>query len=248
MRIGLCTGIENASVALGAGFDYVEVSTSALASQVDFAPQNYREARAEASNLFFPSDIRLNGSSATPYREYMERAIARAAEAGISVMVIGSAGARSAPEGVPIDAAFRRFIEVAAEAQAIASGYGIHIAPESLNRSETNVANDLPFLAADLHTVGVGYTADAYHVLYEWSADGGSGVPDAEFWERQLPFAPTHVHIANLERQAPEGDDPMLLGFIARLQDLGYQGRVSLEARLQTSLEEAATNLRQLIQ
>lgn len=246
MRIGICTGVENASAALAAGFDYVEVNTSVLATREDFLGQEYRDARAEASNLFFPSDIRLNGPEATPYREYMERAIARAAEAGISVMVIGSAGARNAPEGVPIDTAFRRFIEVAAEAQSIASHYGIRIAPESLNRTETNVANDLPFLAADLNTVGVGYTADAYHVLYEWSAEGGSGAPDADFWERQLPFIPTHVHIANLERLSPSGDDPMLLGFIERLRDLGYEGRVSLEGRLNTTLEEAARNLRQL--
>ena len=77
------------------------------------------------------------------------------------------------------------------------------MAPESLNRSETNVGNDLGQLAKDLAAKGIAYTADLYHILYEANADGHP--PD---FAEQLPFAPLHVHLADLPRHVPAPDDP----------------------------------------
>ena len=126
------------------------------------------------------------------------------------------------------------------------------IAPEGLNRSETNLGTDTGSFAATLAYYGIPYTADAYHILKEWDFDGREGerdVPTAEFWETQIPFAPVHAHIADLpDRHAPTEDDVMLQGFFRRLKELDYQGGVSLEVR--TPFEEltgAADRLRTLI-
>jgi D-psicose/D-tagatose/L-ribulose 3-epimerase len=229
MRIGICGGLDVAERAREAGFEYLEVGASGFALRADFDAEEYRRAGAETSNLFFPGSIHLQGPHATPYREYVEAAVARAAKIGLAIMVIGSGASRKAPDGVPVEEANERFIEIAAEVQEVAEPYGIVVAPESLNRSETNVGNDLGDLALSLAAMGVAYAADSYHVVYEWDATGGTGQPD---WAAQLPLLPAHVHVSNLQRKAPAVDDPLMIGFFDRLRELGYDGRVSLEANL----------------
>ena len=138
-------------------------------------------------------------------------------------MVLGSGGARRAPAvGQEWE---DDFVEVAAALDEFAKVHGIRVVPESLNKSETNVGNDLEKLARSLHARGLGYTADAYHVLRE---EGVS--PD---WEKQIPFAPAHVHFASYERKVPQPDDRMLEPFFKRLKALGYRGRVSFEGSLE---------------
>ena len=223
-------------MALSVGYDYVELGASAIAAATDLAP--YRDLPIEATNLFFPGEIQLFGPEPDAYRDYAPRAIERVANLGASVMVIGSGNSRRAPHGVPADVAEARFIEVAADLQTIASSFGISIAPESLNRSETNVGNDLGALAHGLRADSVGYTADLYHILYEANADGHP----ANLGE-QVPFLPTHVHLADLPRFAPEVDDPAVVAFAHRLRDLGFAARISLECQRPNPAEDLAKGL-----
>lgn len=235
MKFGICGGLDIAARSLAAGFDYIEVGASGFALREDFDPGEYRALRAEASNLFFPGTIKLFGAEATPYLEYAQTAVDRAHAIGIARMVIGSGGSRRAPEGIEPSEAEAHFVEIAGEIADYARPLGIVVAPESLNRSETNVGNDLGRFAQALRDRGVGYTADSYHVLYEWNADGGGGAPD---WDAQIPFVPDHVHVGDLPRNAPEVDDPLIQGFAARLKALGYDGRISLEARRRDESDE----------
>lgn len=167
-------------------------------------------------------------------------------------MVVGSGGARRSPEGTDPSQAEAEFVSIAAEIQEMARPFGIVIAPESLNRSETNVGNDLAAFATALVAAGSGYTADSYHVLYEWRADGGSEpATDPEFFAQQMPTKPDHVHLASAERVLPRGDDPELQAFAAQLRELGYDGRVSLEARHDGSpeaLRDALDGMKALFQ
>ena len=224
MKFGVCCSLEEAPLALSLGYDYVELGASSLAAAADLAA--YRGLRIEATNLFFPGEIQLFGAKPNAYREYAPKAIERAASLGVKVMVVGSGGSRRSPEGIPDDVAEARFVEVAAELQEVATPHGVVIAPESLNRSETNVGNDLGELAHGLRVHGVGYTADLYHILYEANASGRP--PD---FAAQVPFAPAHVHLANLPRFAPDPDDSAVLAFARRLHELGYNSRISLECQ-----------------
>lgn len=158
-------------------------------------------------------------------------------------MVIGSGAARRAPARAEGDTAFAGTVAEIAE---MARPYGIAIAPESLNRTETNVGNDLRSLALAVRGKA-SYTADSYHVLFEWDADGRR-VPVEELWIDQIPYAPAHVHIADLRRFSPRADDPMLQGFAERLSELNYEGAVSLECRRHDGLDfgEALAELRAL--
>ncbi len=212
---------------LDAGFDYVELPAQALPER----EEDFRAFHPEATNLFFRGDIKLYGQEQTPYQAYAQRLVESAARLGVQTMVIGSGGSRRAPEGYAPELAEAAFVRVAAEVADIAEPLGIAIAPESLNRTETNVGNDLRVLATQLQVLGVGYTADAYHVLVEWVFDGNEAAPTLEHWRDALPHLPTHVHLASRDRWAPLPADADLLGFVSRLSELGYDGRISLECK-----------------
>ncbi len=228
MKFGVCCSLEDVPVVLGAGFDYVELGASSLSDD----PSVYKGLPVEATNLFFPGTIKLFGSEATPYLDVARTTVDRAAAIGVKLMVIGSGASRNAPEGTDRGIAETEFLLVAAAVADHAKQYGITIAPESLNRSETNIGNDLGCLAEGLRWSGVGYTADSYHVLYEWHENfPHESTPSDAHWAEQVPFLPSHVHIADLPRFAPKPSDPMVQGFARRLLDLGYDGRISLEYR-----------------
>lgn len=228
MTFGICAGLLEAQAALEAGFDYVEVAASGFQGTTDhWQPEAYKGLPILSTNVFFDTSIRLFGPERTPYLEYCQRTIDRAAELGVEIMVIGGSGNRRAPNNEDCDQAF---VEVCTEIQALANPYGIQIAPEPLNRSETNTGNDQRKLAELLRKHGMGYTADTYHVLYEWNADGSRN-PLEELWEEKMPHAPVHVHLSDISRNAPKADDPMLLAFVRRLRALSYDGAISLECR-----------------
>jgi sugar phosphate isomerase/epimerase len=245
LRFGCCCSLDQASAAVESGFDYVELGASAFKGlEADWDDADYAGLPVRATNLFFDGSIRLFGQDRTPYREYAERTIQRAASLGVELMVIGSGETRRAPEGIDGDSSF---IDVAEDISYIANGYGITIAPESLNRTETNVGNDLRTLATGLRERHVGYTADSYHILFEWDAEGRKAGLEALF-AQQVPFAPSHVHVANLPRTGVDPEDPMLQGFARRLKELGYDGMISLECTRAPGfdLRGALTSLRSL--
>lgn len=238
MRFGVCCGIEDAEVVLGAGFDYLELGANNLSDDAN----RYSGIPVEATNLFFAGSIKLFGREATPYLDVARATVDRAARIGVQTMVIGSGASRKAPEGTDMEVAEREFLLIAAAIGDHARQYGITIAPESLNRSETNIGNDLGCLARGLQYAGVGYTADSYHVLFEWHAnDPSEPYPSEAHWADQIPFAPAHVHIADLPRYAPKPGDPMMRGFAKRLLELEYDGRISLEYRRGADFESELT-------
>lgn len=206
MRLGLCCTPAEGPAALAAGYDYVEYPAAS-------------EAPSETTNLFYPPDVRM-------YEDGLPRGIKiieAAANRGVRLMVLGSGGVRYAPEGM-IDAE-ERFVRLAADLDRFAQTRGLRVAPESLNPGETNVGNSLPDLARALAAEGTPYTADSYHALVET----GSRDADLEFWREQVPFAPLHVHFAPFDRSVPQEGDATLRAFFARLRELGYYGRASLE-------------------
>ncbi len=226
VRFGICCSPDQAVRFAGSGFDYVELPAVTLAQD----PQAFAGLPVPVTNVFFPGSIKLYGEDREAYLAHARTVIPRAAEAGVRIMVLGSGASRKAPEGMDISVAESAFIDVAVELNEVARAHGVRIAPESLGREETNVGNDLGNLARSLRDRGLGYTADAYHVLREWRAsDSSSAAPSAEMWRDQLPFAPTHVHFASERARTLEPGDPHLTGFFQRLREVGYDGRVSFE-------------------
>jgi sugar phosphate isomerase/epimerase len=247
MKFGICVSKAKAPAAIAAGADYTEISASALSLEEDFKVTEYQAFKPEVCNLFLVPESRLF-SADPPFRgttgfNHFRNIFLRTQKLKIDLIVFGSGNQRRCPENLtwplPVDENHLWYGLTSPEAAIGArtadwqEKYNTVIAVESLNRSETNVGNDCGSLAIELAKHDVPFTADAYHILYEWNAngrEGGKEAPSREFWAKQIPFAPAHVHVAQLEgRLAPKSDDAMLKDFFARLAELGYDGRVSLE-------------------
>jgi len=204
VRIGLCCGPGERIRALELGFDYVEHPAAAA-------------EHSETTNLFFPTDVRIYGPDADGLGR--GKAIIRAAAPrGVRLMVLGSGDVRTGGSEA-------EFYDLAANLDRFAQTLDMRVAPENLNSGETDVGTSLPVLARALAARGAPFTADTYHAQVE------AGVPRAglDFWREQVPFAPAHVHFASFDRRVPSEDDRSLRAFAARLRELGYEGRASLE-------------------
>lgn len=250
MHFGVCVGLPHAREALAAGFEFVEIPAQVFKGTDDiYDPDTTKGIPTPVTNFFFPGGMKLFGAERGAYSDYARKVLDRAAKSGVKVMVIGSGSTRRAPDGYNEDAAFDSFIEIVAEIEKRAKKMGIHLAPESLTRADTNVGNDLAVLAKALKSKGVGFTANSYHILAEWDADGrerGKAFPSDAFWKKKIPHLPTHVHLADFSRSFPRADDLMIKGFVKRLQALHYKGRVSLECRLSDYGKELPAALAEL--
>ncbi|MBI5706351.1 MAG: TIM barrel protein [Armatimonadetes bacterium] len=241
MKFGVCCSLEQARTAIEFGADYVELGAVGFNGlQETWEPAKFEGLPIGATNLFFPGEIRLFGEDPTPdevWQLYVDRTLERAASLEVRLMVIGSGNSRKSPApGLPVSKANEAFVSKVSWIQERARNHGITIAPESLNRTETNVGNDLGWMANALNRVRAGYTADSFHVLYEWDAgmregDPGLAAPSEFYLIEQIPIRPAHVHFGDLPRFYPKADDPMMQAFCRRLWEIEYDGLVSLECR-----------------
>lgn len=252
MKIGVCGTItgKNAdgaefdllAAAQRAGFDYIELPLATVAglSDADYAALRSQILSGglpcEACNVFFPGSLRLTGPEVNPEktRAYLDLAFARAAGLGVQVIVFGSAGARNVPAGFPMEQAFVQLIEMLRIAGEAAQVYGITVVIEPLNRGESNI----------LQTASEGYTlaklsahpnvkllVDYYHMARD-GEDCGI-IRTAREWVQ-------HAHFADPDgRVYPAEQKPHFAEFFNALKDVGYAGRVSLEAGFKNFAAEA---------
>ncbi|MBS1707580.1 MAG: sugar phosphate isomerase/epimerase [Armatimonadetes bacterium] len=251
---GVCCSPDDIEAVLAAGFDYVELGANRLVDDAVF--RNLTDLRPPmcATNLFFPGDLRLYEDD---WRPHARLVVERAARLGVATMVVGSGNARKSTPTTPPTQAEAAFIDIIAEINSWSLPMGVMIAPESLRRAETDVWNHLGPMATALRTKGVNYTADSYHVAWEWEHEGfdvtlESSGRFADLDRRmaeKIPFLPAHVHVGNAPRTVPTSDDPFMQAFARRLRDLGYVGCISLECTWTAEeLPAALTALKTLFQ
>lgn len=229
----------------------MELPAVSLASLVDDPASS--GLPVETTNLFLPGGFRLCGLHRTAPSTlwgYVDEVLACAGRLGVRLMVVGSGGARSAPPGFDLEEAHQVFLDMVEQVQERANPYGIAIAPESLNRTETNVGTNLGSLARALRKREVEYTCDTRHLLVEWNLDHGleahatgernldhgleahaTCVPSQAYLEDQVPFAPAHLHLGTAAASAPQESDLGVWAVLERARSLGFRGRVSLECR-----------------
>lgn len=236
IRLGICTGIENAPVMKAIGYDYVELNLAKIAQMSDCEYAALKEAvkksplPVEATNVMFPGSTYVLCSEdcdSPRTRAYIEKAFSRAGELGVKVMVFGSGAARRVPEGMTLAQGYqylRRFLNMAFP---IAVSYGIRIAIEPLQTKETNIINhvaEAQYLAQDVvgeESEEVAALADLYHMMM--------GNEDAVSMLRGV----IHCHIADRARRffpkAGDGSEKDYEAFFAALKAQNYEGRVSVE-------------------
>lgn len=227
-----------------AGFDFAEVTFPLIMSMTDEECAKARDAgvRYEAANCFLPGQYPLASTDLEMLKDYVRSAFERAAYFGIETVVFGSGGARRMPDGISGDEKLRlldKYVAFIRSCGELAEPYGITFALEPLNPKETNfMTNELQGLdivkKADHPNVRL--LADAYHIGCQ-----GEPISDLE------PAADVlvHVHVSETDRMwagAYDGDPEKggyLREFAAKLDGIGYTGRVSSECVHRNYIEEA---------
>lgn len=250
MKIGVCGGIDKAPTIKMLGFDYIEENMSKILalSDAEFAEivQEYERLGVSvySFNVFFGKEIELYSDEFLEgLEEYGRKAFSRAKALGGSVCVIGSGKARSIPEGVTREEAEARFVEILSILGGIAEEYGIKLAIEPLNSSETNFitkVSEAAEIARRVARKNVGAIVDFYHFSMENESD-----------ESLLSCGDVIMHahfaVSKSRKSVPKAEDiPTLARWTELLRGINYSGAISIEARyddFESELAEGAKHL-----
>lgn len=254
-HLGIC-GTDHAEAAKAAGLDYLEANVTGFLmpenSDEEFAANKALAATITppiySANGFFPGEIKVVGPEADIERavKYSRTALRRASEIGIKVLVLGSSGSRSIPEGFSREEARKQFIDFLKRIAPDAEKNGVIVAIEPLQTEETNFINTVPEGAQIARETGSEYIAviaDLFHM-----ARMKESPEDIINSADKL----VHCHIAEVdERTAPgvKGDD--FTPYLKALKSIKYDGRMSFECSWQdidTQLPKAIQTMREQIQ
>ena len=255
MRIGVCTGPEKVPQPV-AGLDYIEGTVGDLLCPRDddasfaarVAAVGAAAVAVEALNCFIPGDVKTTGPAvdAAAVDNYVTAALKRAERMGISIIVFGSGGSRSVPEGWDRRQAAEQLVGHMRRWGPPGGQAGVTIVLEPLNSAECNFVNSLDE-AADLvrraDHPNIRLLFDTYHMARD------NDPPDAI---RRAAGLIAHGHCAEGAGRGPlgtAGEDHR--PYFRALKDIGYGGRVSIEANwkdLPRQLPDAVAELRRQIE
>jgi len=238
MRLGVCGGPDRAELIARAGFEYIEWSVGGLLcpregrERFEDALRQVRAAAipCEALNSFVPGDLKITGSDVdtVALEAYVRIAMERAEEAGVTVIVFGSGGARRIPDGFDASEAHRQLVDFSGVAATHAAAHGVTVVLEPLNPKECNVLTtvaECAALAREVNMPSLRVLVDGYHWLR--SDDTVAGILDAG------PLL-AHTHVATAEHRLPPGEEECDFGdFFRALKEAGYSGRMSIEGRIE---------------
>ena len=254
-HLGIC-GTGHAEAAKAAGLDYLEANVTGFLmpenSDEEFAANKALAATITppiySANGFFPGDIKIVGPEADIERavKYSRTALRRASEIGIKILVLGSSGSRSIPDGFSREEARKQFIDFLKLIAPDAEKNGVIVAIEPLQTEETNFINTVPEGAQIARETGSEYIAviaDLFHMARMKE-------PPEDIINSADKLV--HCHIAEVdERTAPgvKGDD--FTPYLKALKSIKYDGRMSFECSWQdidTQLPKAIQTMREQIQ
>ena len=243
MQIGFCTnliatqkdgtGSEWIEKGEENGFDYVELP---LAQIVDLNDEDFSslEKKVESSGLkcevcnnFFPGSIRLTGDAVGygKVEEYLDKALGRAAQLGVKVIVFGSPKSKNVPEGYPTDKAWSQLVEVLRTIDSLVRAKGITVVIEPLCKLESNMINTVGEglqLVKNVDRENIKLLVDYYHLVME--KEDPEIILDAGSYIK-------HTHFANPSgRVYPVEAEDGYVRFMNLLKQVGYEGRISVEA------------------
>jgi D-psicose/D-tagatose/L-ribulose 3-epimerase len=243
MRIGYCTnliatqidgtGSEWIEKGQESGFDYVELP---LAQMVDLNDKEFSSLKekvglsglkCEACNNFFPASIRLTGNDVDygKTEAYLDKALGRAVQLGVKVIVLGSPKSKNVPEGYPMDKAWSQLVELLRHIDPLVRTRGITVVIEPLNKGESNIINTAAEglqLAKAADRENIKLLIDYYHLVME--RENPEIILDAGSYIK-------HIHFANpAGRVYPAEKVDGYVLFMDLLKRIGYEGRISVEA------------------
>ncbi len=244
MKIGICTDADHIAQLSEGAADYIELNLTSIKNmgEMEFLEMekilDSKGIKAEATNCFFPADVKLCGRRLDMVKVsvHTERALARAAHLGIKTCVLGSGAARMIEDGENAKLCNSRLVEVFGRVGDIAKNYGVTVVLEPLNRGETNTINSVSEgaeIVRKLKHENIKLLADIFHVALE--NEPLSVISDNGDILR-------HMHIARPEgRLFPKmGDGYDYLKVKEAVDKAGYDLRISIEGTPFGNFKESA--------
>lgn len=234
MRFGCCVGLDQIEIVQDAGYDYIELPVGVVKPE---SPDSDFEAVrdqvlsydivSEAWNCLLPADLKVTGSEVDRYRieRYLRTAFERIEKLKGEIVVFGSGGARTVPDGFSKEEARDQIIEFVTLAGQIAGTHGLTIAVEPLNIKETNIINSVAEGYQLVQTADhpfVKLLADLYHIEEE-------NEPMDHIIEAGNELV--HTHTADTGRYYPGSGSYQNREFMEALRSVGYNDRMSVECR-----------------
>ncbi|PNV60611.1 sugar phosphate isomerase/epimerase [Clostridium sp. chh4-2] len=250
MRFGCCgnlvasgpdkTGIEIVERIAQYGYDYIELP---LAEMMDLSDGEFEALRkrvdasgikCEVCNNFFPAKIRLTGPEVNMelIKAYIKDSLSRAKELGVGTVVFGSGTAKNVPEGFSHETAYRQVAEISKEIVPVAKANGITIVIEPIRKPECNIINTFEegvALAKEVDDETMMVLIDYYHMTWEKESPkilrkyGKEYLRHVHFAYPNIPSEIGRLYPSDME----EWDYKEFIGI---LKEIGYDGRVSIEA------------------
>jgi sugar phosphate isomerase/epimerase len=194
--------------------------------------------------MMLPGDLKVVGPEVDTARlkAHLSGVFPRLAILGGAVVVFGSGGARKVPEGFDPKKARAQYLQAVVIASEEAVKHGLVIAVEPLNTGETNLINSVAeglAIVREAARPGARLLADFFHMRKEKEPYGAIVEAGALM---------AHAHIARLEgRLIPQDAAEDEYGkFFAALKAAGYQGRVSVEGKIENLPDQAPAALKLL--
>ena len=242
---GWCARIEQAGRVQAMGYDFIEVALAPMKLEDDASFAAAKVAIAGTNlprpvyNQFLPPGLLVIGPDVDGAR--VRRYLARVAEVvglgGGRVVVFGSGWARNVPEGWSRDTADRQFLEMIDSCVEAFAPYGITLALESQNHTETNYMTrlgDAVGIADRIARPCVQVITDTYHLHMEQEP--------LTVVTAALPHL-AHVHVSDSDRRLPGDGVYDFDGCFRHLHGLGYQGRLSIEMMREVTDDEMRRGL-----
>ena len=233
------------------GFDYCEPAVAKVMGlsegefQMILKKTLAGRIHVQAMNSFIPADLKVVGSQVDRprLRDYLKKALARAEALGAKVIVFGSGDARTVPGGFSKRRAWvqlQEFLRMAGD-EASRNQYGMVIGIEALRKAESNIVNtsaEAYQLAVQTNHPKIQIIVDFFHLASE---------REDPAILRQVKDYIVHLHFSDPSRGQAfpriESGHPAYLAFFSYLREIGYQGRMSLEANTSDFQTDAPTGL-----
>ncbi|MCL1786353.1 MAG: sugar phosphate isomerase/epimerase [Defluviitaleaceae bacterium] len=217
-----------------AGFDYVELSLSAISELPEAGllalKEQLKAIPCKACNLFFPQSLTIVGENMdmAGIRAYLGNMLPLMADMGVETLVFGNGGARQIPPGATAEAILqdlRTLVEVMDE---YAGKHGVVICVEPLSDTNTiTTYGEAARLTAGLKNVAA--MVDSFH----------AAVVKQDYNEvLEAPDKLKHLHTAYpLGRYVPSPQDHMwqYASFVNTVKQVGYHDKISIEGHLRAN-------------
>ena len=244
MKLGICGTIDHGPLFNDIGYAYIELNIGEIAKKSEIEYQEFNKIvqqsplKAYAYNCLFPVGFRVIGNDIDKQTNqvHLEKAFSRAKDLGGEIIVFGSGHSRKIPDGFDRNKAEQQLLEFLQLLGQFGEKHGMTVVLEHLPSRATNFINTpreaLQF-AETLNHPHVRVLIDYWHMCTEKENTDVVFEIGNEYLK--------HIHIANPNGGIyPFASDPVdYVSFINRLEKIGYDGGMSIEASSSNIREDA---------